>query len=100
MTTCRSCGAPIRWAKTAAGKRMPLDVEPTRDGNVQLGWVGGEQVAIVLTREADRAGCLVDGIPLYLSHFVTCPDSAALRRPSGPRTSGGKPVKETGPCAA
>lgn len=82
-STCRSCGSPIRWAKTPSGKRMPLDVEPSRQGNVQLGWVGGEEIAIVLGRQADIAGCVVGGIPLYLSHFATCP-SAAQHRASRP----------------
>jgi hypothetical protein len=38
---------------------MPLDLEPTVDGNVQLGLIGGEEVAIVLGDPADRAGCRV-----------------------------------------
>lgn len=25
--TCRSCGAPIRWATTVAGKAMPLNAD-------------------------------------------------------------------------
>jgi hypothetical protein len=33
---CRSCEAPIVWAKTANNRRMPLDPEPVPDGNV---WV-------------------------------------------------------------
>ena len=28
VTTCRSCGAPIVWKKTAAGKSMPCDAHP------------------------------------------------------------------------
>lgn len=39
MSTCQGCGEPIRWAPTAASngaKRMPLDPEPTIDGNVIL----------------------------------------------------------------
>jgi hypothetical protein len=34
MTTCRSCPARIRWVTTLAGKPMPLDWDPTPDGNV------------------------------------------------------------------
>lgn len=35
ITKCRSCGATIRWGKTAAGKSVPIDVAPsvTADGN-------------------------------------------------------------------
>jgi hypothetical protein len=79
-TRCRSCEAPIRWARTAAGKAMPLDVEPSADGNVQLGWVGGEEIAIVLGSPADRAGAQVDGIDLFVSHFATCPNASQHRR--------------------
>src|SRR5262245_8356144 len=25
---CRSCGAPVRWVRTARGKAMPLDADP------------------------------------------------------------------------
>lgn len=33
---CRSCGAEIYWAKTEAGKLMPVDAEPAEDGNCVL----------------------------------------------------------------
>lgn len=37
MTTCRHCGARIRWVVTAKrGKPMPLDAEPSPEGNVVL----------------------------------------------------------------
>lgn len=26
LTTCRSCGAPVYWGVTAAGKRVPISV--------------------------------------------------------------------------
>lgn len=29
VVACRSCGAPIWWGKTAAGKRNPFDVHFT-----------------------------------------------------------------------
>ena len=33
MTTCRHCGARIRWVVTAKrGKPMPLDADPTPEG--------------------------------------------------------------------
>ena len=36
LGTCRSCGAPIVWVKTAKGKKMPLDREPNEAGNITL----------------------------------------------------------------
>lgn len=92
---CKSCRAPILWAHTPAGARMPLDAEPVKDGNIQLGFVGGEEMAIVLTNPADIAGCQVDGIPLYVSHFATCPNAAAHRRVPQPADSR-VPLKEAG----
>lgn len=79
-TRCRSahCDAPIKWLRTASGKRIPVDAEPNSDGNVQLAWVGGEQVAIVLNA-ADRAAAQVDGCELYMPHHATCPDVGRWR---------------------
>lgn len=79
MTACKSCGAPLRWAKTGVGKRIPLDAEPVANGNIRLGLIGGIEYAIVLP-PADIACCQVDGLPLYVSHFATCPNSAQHRR--------------------
>ena len=31
MNACRSCGAPVTWTVTDAGKRMPVDPEPHPD---------------------------------------------------------------------
>lgn len=78
-SACSSCGAAIRWAKTPAGKAIPLDAEPASDGNIRLGLVGGEEMAIVLSA-ADVAGYQVDGLALYKTHFATCPNAAAHRR--------------------
>lgn len=33
---CRSCGAPVLWAQTPAGKAMPLNPQPVPNGNVLL----------------------------------------------------------------
>ncbi|MGH3476019.1 MAG: hypothetical protein ACRDQD_04190 [Nocardioidaceae bacterium] len=75
MSTCRSCGAPIQWAKTAMGKAMPLDAEPSPNGNVHL----HGDVAVVLVAD-DIGRVRATGARLYLSHFVTCPDAQKWRR--------------------
>jgi hypothetical protein len=72
MSACRSCKAEIRWAKTEAGKAMPLDPTPTADGNVII--VGG--IARVLAK-----GTLVPlGTDRYMAHWATCPTSYEHRR--------------------
>lgn len=61
-STCKGCGAKVRWVKTANGNRMPLDVEPVAK-NVMVEFMG----AYVLAKEA------------YTSHFATCPKADELR---------------------
>lgn len=77
---CKSCGAPVRWAITAAtGARMPLDVEAVDDGN--LGVVEWQSdghrlatpiVAVNPTTALTRFR--------YTSHFATCPNANDHRR--------------------
>lgn len=76
---CRSCQQPIRWATTPAGRVMPLDLDPHPDGNVRLGWVGGEQLALVLAGAELEAARIDDPRALYRSHFATCPDADRWR---------------------
>lgn len=65
---CRTCGAPIFWAKTQAGKAIPIDKEPVPRGNM----VVTDGVAIVVKPH--------DGLA-YVSHFATCAQSDQHRRP-------------------
>lgn len=66
MTTCRSCGAPIRWLRTEAGKPMPVDETPSPDGNVVL--IGG--FAHVLHKDEEPP----ENAARLLPHFATCPN--------------------------
>ncbi len=68
VNTCRSCGAAILWARTPAGRAMPLDANPTRDSNVALE-AGQARVlgpAVAAERRARRE-------LLFTSHHATCP---------------------------
>lgn len=78
MDKCRSCGRRITWARTAAGKAMPLDPEPdTEAGNVYLrttdasGKALGFAVADVLGGQALEASRSA-GDELWVPHFATC----------------------------
>lgn len=73
MSACRSCGRPIRWVDTEAGRRMCLDAAPNADGNVVM--VGG--AAHVLTRAERPTGTR------WMPHSATCPERGAV----GPRRS-------------
>lgn len=78
--TCRSCEAPITWATTVKGRKMPLDPEPVDDGNVWVTRVaedGTPLVAVALNAESVPELVRVR----YVSHFVTCPDRDDWRKP-------------------
>lgn len=70
MSTCKTCGAPIRWARTDTGKAIPVDPEPRADGNITLVDVG--------THLAARVGAAGSG--QHVSHFVTCPQANGHRK--------------------
>lgn len=75
---CRSCDAPIIWAATSRGKAMPVDVEPTAGGNVEL------------TPHAVRPDELVAKVipphlafgrqNLHMPHHATCPHGKEWKR--------------------
>lgn len=68
MSTCRSCGAEIRWVTTARGRRMPLSV-------------ASSESRFVLTGENDPAGNpYAEVVVTYVSHFADCPNAAQHRK--------------------
>lgn len=69
-STCRSCKAPIEWAYTVKGGRIPLDPGVFDDGNISLDDAG---VAHVVKTSG----------PLRRSHFASCPNAARHRRRRG-----------------
>lgn len=77
MSQCRSCDAPIIWAKSPAGKAMPIDAEPVPDGNVLL-VANGSATPNAIVVEADHQWA--EGARRYKSHFATCPNAASHRR--------------------
>lgn len=64
MSRCRSCGAPVTWAKTESGKSMPI--ERSDDGN--------------LTYDAATGRVLHDPEGAWVSHFATCGQADEWRR--------------------
>ena len=73
MSACRSCGADVHWAITTGGKRMPVDAEPTPNGNLLL-------------EKDDTGGWIVwpantgADLPLHTSHFASCPNASHHRK--------------------
>ncbi len=76
MSTCKSCGAPVCFAKSASGKWMILNAEPSEDGNVVLDFRPqyGRHDASVF-KDAETAKTFAPNEPRYLDHHVTCPQS-------------------------
>lgn len=65
---CRSCHAPIVWAETEAGKRIPLDEKPATVFQLQAVALGPPKAVPV------RA---------HVSHFATCPHADEWRKTHG-----------------
>lgn len=76
---CRSCGVLILWATTEAGKRMPVDAEPSLMGNLWLDYAGdgSDPVARPVTLENAH---LEETETRFVSHFATCPEAGEWRR--------------------
>lgn len=71
---CDSCSAPIIWAFTERGKKIPLDPDPDPKGNMVLdnNADDGTVIAVYAKEEDSRAR--------YVSHFATCPDAGMWRK--------------------
>lgn len=73
--SCRVCGAPVSWHKTARGKNLPLDLEPS--GSPLAGNFGldGRGIAYYVRDAARMRAFRLDGsseFPIYVAHFATC----------------------------
>lgn len=84
LSRCSACPASIVWATNDKTLRtMPVDAEPTADGNVILtdNAHGGPPSAHVLTKaETSDPGLFPPDGPRHTSHFATCPNAADFRR--------------------
>lgn len=79
MSTCRSCHQRITWLRTPGGKAIPVDEDPSDEGNILIDVERCQLVAKVF-KNADAAREFAPEEPRYLSHFVTCPQAGEWRR--------------------
>lgn len=82
IARCRTCLAPIDWARTAKGFRIPLDPadSPGPEPNlIVLGYDDVDGAPLVRGVTAEDAE-LHPGATLRRSHFATCPDAKKHRR--------------------
>lgn len=75
IVQCLTCGADIFWAVSTKNRAMPINAQPTADGD------------LILTRRLDGvlvAIALKDGDPStdprFVSHLIMCPDAGTFRR--------------------
>lgn len=71
ITVCSSCGAPIRWGRTARENAIPLEAEPAPDGNLVI-----ERGLVVCYQPLLHS----QGFARYRAHFASCPHAARWRR--------------------
>lgn len=67
LPTCSRCGATISFARTLAGKAMPLDPGANENGNVYLNEEGR---AVVLGKDDPERS--LDRHLLLMPHWATC----------------------------
>ena len=73
IVECRSCKAKIAFITMESGRSMPVDSEPVDNGNV---WIGEDGVG----RVVGKGDYSTVTMPLFISHFATCPNSKAHRK--------------------
>ena len=81
MSACRSCGAPIVWAKTPKGKMMPVDKEPSERGTVRLVPNDRKELSAYTYGSIEALQMRSRGVELHAAHFATCTSPSSHRRP-------------------
>lgn len=77
---CRTCNIAIVWARTTTGKYIPVEPDPTPHGNLTLYPMADHPGRLAIVSTGSRRSALAAaGIPLYVSHFVSCPNSNEWR---------------------
>lgn len=93
---CRSCGAPIFFAITRTGKRIPMDAGAVQGGRFQIVERAGiDDSGDVNTLTTELHAVYINAHDLhmfeqkhgrspiaYVSHFSTCPHGRSHRRPA------------------
>lgn len=79
MSACSSCGAPIVWAITAAGKRMPLDPEPVAPEGAILAAHRRADGALEVRHVTSSLEMWPDEHPAR-THYATCPNADQHRK--------------------
>ena len=77
-SSCSSCGRAIVWAISPNGARLPLDARPMTVYALDAATDPPKAVKVL---DVATDGPPVElPAPLYISHFVTCPDRDKFSR--------------------
>lgn len=79
---CRDCRGRIRWALTLESKRMPIDADPSADGNLAVFF--GAAHGGLLCRVLTAAEPLRDDEVQCMPHFATCTKRQQQRAAASP----------------
>jgi hypothetical protein len=83
ISQCDSCHADVIRAVTVNGVGMPVNAEPNPEkGNLVLLRTQGRPLVLALSNlnAQAREAAKRENVPLFLSHFATCPDSEQWRK--------------------
>ncbi len=81
--TCKSCGAPITFAITENGHRMPLDPNPAAGGNILVTRGLDASGKPALFAETVDPAAQPKGKALHRAHKVTCSGRTERTGPTG-----------------
>lgn len=68
IDTCKDCGAEVIWTRTVNNKWMPVNKNPSKEGQVTLQDNGKEPPLAMYHTIKGR------GVTYYVPHFATCPN--------------------------
>ena len=82
--TCSTCGRAIIWATTSIGSKLPLDARPAIVYRLEGPDADPRAVAVKQTAVIAAADLFgeehEEGVSVYVSHFLTCPQAAQHSR--------------------
>lgn len=83
VRTCNYCKAGILWGKTVGGEWMPLDADPSANGNVlpYLDPTNRRRLLVDVIGNRDHVRKLRAGrVPLFTHHRMSCADAERWSR--------------------
>lgn len=77
MPTCKACGEEIKWIRTRAGKKMPVDADSFAQHQLTPGVTVVTEAGDVLSGGNRTVDTAAYG---YLPHWASCPFADQFRR--------------------